>query len=630
MKSNLLIGPLLFTACFEVLASGATWSSYGGTSAGEQFHPAVGINRNNVRELEIAWTYRTGELSDGSDETPATLLQVTPIQFEDSLVICTAYNDIVALDASTGRERWRYRAQSVENTGFYGSRYCRGVSLWVDPATKGDCSARIFQAALDGVIHAVDARTGSPCTGFGRDGKIALNELEYCGEGRIFNTSPPAVAGDTVIVGGAFYDNMFGDTMDGIVRGFDVRTGQIKWSWNPIPSHLSKTVGGANAWAPLAVDEARGWVFLPTGSPSYDVLGVYRKDPIPHANAVVALDTQTGELIWSFQTVHHDLWDYDLASMPTLTTIDWEGERRDVVVQGTKQGLIFVLDRETGESIFPFEERAVPASDVLDERASPTQPVPTQPPPVTSQSISEQDAWGLLVFDKLICRNKLKSLRNEGMFTPPSLQGSLLHPSFLGGVNWGGIAVDPGRQLAVVNSSNLAASVTLIPRAEFDREKHLPDGFSHYEMRGAPYVLVRGVLRSPLGAPCNPPPWGHLTAIDLRSGDFAWQVPFGRTIAAGVRTPKRWGSPNQGGPLVTGSGLVFIGASPDSRLRAYDIDTGSLLWEGALPAPAFSSPMAYLDSTGRQYIVIAAGGSPGFETELDNAIVAFALPEVTE
>lgn len=614
----------LWTASLE--AAEANWSAYGGGPAGEQYHPATDINPGNVAQLEVAWVYRTGESSEGSQGNPGTLLQVTPIQFEDSLLLCTARNDIVALDASTGRERWRYAAQVARDTAFYGSQYCRGVALWEGLKTESPCSARVFEATIDGVIHAVDARTGQRCRDFGSDGRIDLNALDYLGQGRIFNTSPPAIARDTVIVGGAFYDNKHGDALDGLIRGFDVRSGRLKWSWNPIPPHLSKAVGGANAWAPLAVDTSRNWVFIPTGSPSYDVLGVNRKDPVPEANAVVALDAETGEFIWSFQTVHHDLWDYDLASMPTLTTIDWQGKPRDVVVQGTKQGFVYVLDRDTGEPVFPVEDKPVPTSDVPGELASPTQPVPTRPPPLTSQRITADEAWGPLLFDRLSCRKKLAALHNEGLFTPPSLQGSVLHPSFLGGINWGGIAIDPKRQLAVVNSANLVASVTLIPRTEYEPRKHLPEGFSFYEMRGAPYVLVRGVLRSPLGAPCNPPPWGRLTAIDLRSGEFAWQVPFGRAVIAGLRTPEQWGAPNQGGPLVTGGGLVFIAASPDPYLRAYDIRTGHLLWEGELPVPAFASPMTYRDASGRQLVVIAAGGSAGFETDLDDAIIAFALP----
>ena len=377
----------------------------------------------------------------------------------------------------------------------------------------------------------------------------------------------------------------------------------------------------------MSVDQDRGWVFLPTGSPSYDTFGINRSESIPDGNAVVVLNASTGKKVWSFQTVHHDLWDYDLASMPTLATIERDGEAVEVVLQATKTGFVFVLDRDTGDPIFPVEERPVPQSDVEGESAAATQPFPLLPAPVTSQQVAADDAWGTVIVDRSGCREQLEALRNEGLFTPPSVSGSILHPSFLGGTNWGGIAYDAGTGLAVLNSSNLVSAVTLVPRATFDAEVHAPSGTATYEMRGSPYIMTRRVLMSSLGAPCNPPPWGQLTAIDMSSGETRWQVPFGRVeFGAGIKTLSSWGAPNQGGPIITKGGLIFIGASLDSKFRAYDLMTGEELWSATTPAPATATPMTYeYGPDNRQFVVVAAGGHGAFETKLSDAIVAYSL-----
>ena len=299
------------------------------------------------------------------------------------------------------------------------------------------------------------------------------------------------------------------------------------------------------------------------------------KSPSPSATRWWALEALTGTVVWSYQTVRHDLWDYDLSAMPTLALVERNGSKTPAVLQATKMGFVFVLDRLTGKPLFPVEERLAPPTDVPGEYAAPTQPAPLLPAPVTSQQLRPEDAWGVALLDKKECRAKLEKLRNEGLYTPPSLQGSLLHPSFLGGTNWGGIAYDSETGLAVLNSSNLAASVTLVPREDYDPEKDGKPGLSFYEMRGSPYIMLRGVLLSSLGAPCNPPPWGRLTAIDMNNGETRWQIPFGRVeFGPLIKSLPSWGAPNQGGPIITGSGLIFIGASPDNLLRAYRLRTG--------------------------------------------------------
>ena len=617
--------------------AGGDWPTYGGQASGTQYSALKQINLNNVDQLEVAWTYHTGELSSGTKQADKTAFPATPIYANNRLYLCTPFNHIVALDPGTGKQLWRFDPKRPLTGTFYGSNSCRGVTYWqakTETEKNQFCGKRLFEAVQNGVLVSVDADTGQPCTGFGNNGRIDLNQLDYKGDGQIHLSSPPAVYQDVVIIGSAIYDNKWGDAPDGIVRAFDARTGSELWHWNPIPAHLSSTTGAANTWAPISIDHNRGWVFLPTGSPSYDVYGAGRRDPIPFGNAVVVLNALSGELIWSYQTVHHDLWDYDLPSMPTLVQVEQEGQQIPAVLQATKMGYVFVLNRLTGESLFPVKETPVPQTTVANEYSAPTQPIPKLPAPVTSQTLTPKDGWGLLFFDKKACDKKFSALRNEGLYTPPSTEGSILHPSFLGGSNWGGIAYDQTSGLAVLNSSNLAASVTLVAKDQYDPAMHRPKGFSYYEMIGSPYVLLRGVLQSPLGmgifrAPCNPPPWGQLTAIDIKSGETRWQIPFGQMELPGpFKSPAVWGAPNQGGPIITAGGLVFIGASPDNLLRAYDLETGKLLWRGNIPAPAIATPMTFSHGVnGRQYIAVAAGGHQGFQTTQSDTLIAFALPE---
>ena len=608
------------------------WPTYGGQSSGTQYSSLDQINLSNVDNLQIAWEYNTGEISSGTDAVDETVYQVTPILANNKLYLCTPFNKIVALDPTTGKEEWVYDPKKPLTGAFYWSHNCRGVSYWQADAEKEQeqfCGKRVFQTTQTGILISVDADTGKLCKGFGNNGKIDLNTLDYKGSGKIYSTSPPAIFKDVIITGGSIYDNKFGDALDGIVRGFDIRTGEERWNWNPIPEHLSDKVGAANAWAPISIDQKNGWVVIPTGSPSYDLFGKHRKEPIPDANAVVVLNALTGEKVWSYQTVHHDLWDYDLSSMPTLVEVERDGKTIEAVLQATKMGFIYLLDRQTGEPLFEVEERPVPQTDVPGEYSSPTQPFPAKPAPVTSTHIDSEDGWGVVYFDESNCETQLANLRNEGIFTPPSLNGSVLHPAFLGGTNWGGIAFDNDSATAVVNSSNLVASVTLIPKDEYKEDKHRPKGYSYYEMRGSEYVGIRGILQSPLPGkpPCNPPPWGFLTALNMNTGETKWKIPFGRLDLFGpIKSPEAWGAPNMGGPIITKGGLIFIGASPDKAFRAYNLKTGELVWKGEIPAPATATPMTY-KAGGKQFVVIAAGGHLGFGTVQSDSIVAFALPD---
>ncbi|MCY3750496.1 MAG: pyrroloquinoline quinone-dependent dehydrogenase [Gammaproteobacteria bacterium] len=612
------------------------WPVYGGAPGGGQYSPLSRIDRHNVRELEIAWVYHSGDVSDGADGTAVTPLEVNPILANDRLYLCTPFNRIVALDPATGTEEWSHDPGIDRKNTYSRGSYCRGVAYWSE-AAPGDreqvCGKRVLSGIGDGRLVAVDADTGRPCSDFGKNGQIDLNTFDYHGEGSISLTSPPAIYRDVVIVGATILDGEWANAPDGIVRGFDVRSGRELWNWNPIPEHLRDTLGGANTWAPISIDSRRGWVFLPTGSPSHDPYGLHRPGSIPHGNAVVALDALTGEEIWSYQTLRHDLWDYDLPSMPALVELDRNGSKTEAVLQATKTGFFFILDRDTGRSLFPVKEMKVPQSDVEGEKSSPVQPAPLMPPPFTAQSVTADDAWGLTPWDRKQCRDKILALRNEGLYTPPSVNGSVLFPSDSGGSNWGGVAYDPESGLAVINSTNVLRSQKLAPRREFEAsggQQKTAGRSSVALMPGTPYVWIRETLVSDLGIPCNPPPWGNLTAIDTHSGEIRWQIPFGRKpFGFGLfRSPKKWGSPNQGGPIITGGGLIFIGASIDNRFRAYDLHSGKELWSAEIPAPGNATPMTYLHGgSNRQFVVIAAGGYPTFGTELSDAIVAFALPE---
>jgi quinoprotein glucose dehydrogenase len=612
-------------------ADAKDWPTYGGQSSGTKYAALEQINRDNVRQLQLAWTHHTGDLAFDGVTADFTVSEMTPIYANERLYICTPYNRVEALDPATGRTLWSYDPKKPLTGNMYKQNYCRGVSYWQveDRAERAkECGKRIFFATQNAVLLSLDADSGKPCASFGNGGRINLAALDYKGVGQVANTSPPAIYKNIVIVGGAVRDNHERDSLDGIVRGFDAVSGKQLWAWNPIPANISDVTGAANTWAPISVDTRNGFVFLPTGSASYDTYGVNRKENIPDANAVVVLDALTGKRVWSYQTIRHDLWDYDVPAMPTLATIEKDGKAVEAVIQGTKTGNVFVLDRKTGKPLFPVEEIAAPKSDIPGEITSPTQPMPVLPKPVTSQMIKTDDGWGALGFDAAECRDKLARFRNDGIFTPPSVNGSILHPSFLGGVNWGGIAYDPNSGLAIVNSSNLVSSVTLMRRNEYDEKVHKRPGVSVYEMKGAPYVMLREVLMSSIGAPCNPPPWGNLTAIDMKTGEHRWQIPFGRVeFSTKFRSLESWGAPNQGGPIVTKGGLIFIGASLDSRFRAYDIQSGKELWSYEVPAPATATPMTFEHSDGRQYVVVSAGGHGGFQTKLSDAIVAFALPK---
>jgi quinoprotein glucose dehydrogenase len=591
-----------------------------------QYSPLAQIRPDNVARLELAWTYRTGEplvALPGGGRPPA--FEATPVFAFGLLYIGTPYGKAIALDPETGRERWSFDAKIPRDASF-GDFANRGVSAWVDAkSAAGPCHERIFFASIDARLFALDARTGAACADFGRQGVVDLETglrrgPEYPGEYE--QTSPPAVIDDLVVIGSAIADNHRAASVTGEVRAFDARTGALRWTFDPLPDNLE--AGGANAWSRIVADPDRHLVFVPTGSPSPDYYGGLRKGDNRYANSVVALRAATGAVAWHFQTVHHDLWDYDVATPPALFTTERGGRAVAGVAVGSKTGHLFLLDRETGTPLFPVEERPVPASDVPGEEAARTQPFPTLPPALAPQRLTADEAWGASDSDRAWCREQIAALRSEGAFTPPSLRGTLVVPGNVGGLHWGGVAFAREQGLLITPTNRLAALARLVPQAQVESYRKEHSDRETTRQRGAPYAMSRVFLRAPSGLPCNPPPFGTLSAVEVATGKIRWEVPLGQLPFPGARP--EWGSVNLGGPLATGGGLVFIGASVDPAIRAFDAATGALLWKGALPASARSVPMSFQGADGKQYVVIAAGGHDPAFGPLDNAIVAFRLP----
>lgn len=616
-----------------VPAWGDEWPSYGRDPGGTRYAPDAAITPANVGMLEVAWTFRTGDTGEGFRSAGKAAFEATPVLHAGRLYFSTPFNRILAIEAANGAEVWRFDAKPDPSLR-YSAVTSRGVSLWVGPAASGACAARIFAGTIDGRLLALDAATGMLCPDFGKAGQIDLSEdVRLKGKGQYQVTSPPAIFEDLVIVGSAIGDNRAVDLELGVVRAYDARSGRLVWSFDPIPrvgeaaarlgwtAAAQEKTGAGNVWSIMSVDPARGLVFLPTSSPSPDFYGGERPGDNLYASSLVALEARTGRMVWHQQLVRHDLWDYDLPAQPVLAEVTREGVRVPAVIQTTKMGLVFVFHRETGAPLFPIEERPVPRSDVPGEVTANTQRFPVVPPPLVPHGpLKPEDAFGLTFWDRGKCAERIAAARSEGIYTPPSLKGSIVYPSYAGGSNWGGLAYDGARGLAFVNVNSIAAIVRLVPRAEAK-----PDLPGYTAQAGTPYALSREILLSPLGLPCSPPPWGMLTAVDMTTGTIKWQVKLGTTRDV---APWPWfelGMPNFGGPIATASGLVFIAATTDNYLRAFDADSGRELWKGRLPAGGQATPMTYTIG-GRQYVVVAAGGHGEAGTTKGDYVVAFALP----
>jgi quinoprotein glucose dehydrogenase len=626
MRAALLSAVLLALGCL-VAEPGHAWEFWGGDQGGTRFSKLDQITPTNVGNLVPAFEFHTGDLVRRPPAVMArTKFEATPLFVEDSLIFCTPFNEVIALDPGSGAQKWRYDPDISESQR-PGNRYvCRGVAYWVDDqAAEGSaCRSRIFMGTNDVRLIALDARTGKPCADFGASGEVKIEigkQLLWAGEFQI--TSAPVVARGVVVVGSSISDNARVDAPLGTVRAFDAHTGRPRWTWDPL-IHDGISAGHSNVWAPMSADEGRGLVFLPTTSPSPDFWGGKRIGNDEHANSVVALRIETGELVWSFQTVHHDVWDYDVPAQPTLARIDTGEGMRDVVIQPTKQGFVFVLDRDTGQPIWPVEERVVPQGGAEGEELSSTQPFPTHVPALVPQRFSRDDIFRLLPFiGNSSCDEQLATRRNDGLYTPPSTQGTILYPMTGGGVNWGGAAFDPVNQILYANTTHAVHVVTLIPRAEADRFTP-PPGLELGPQRGAPFAMTRKVATSRLGLLCNRPPWGEMVAVDLKAGKMLWHSTVGTTEdKAPLGLAFKWGMPLVSGVAITAGGLVFTGAT-DAYLRAFDGKSGEELWQGRLPVPGVANPMTYLWK-GEQYVAIAAGGHSEIGTSIGDSVLAFRL-----
>lgn len=573
--------------------------------------PNCAITRENVSQLERGWTFRTGDLSDASTG-PSSAFECTPILIDGTLLVVSPFNRVFALDPDTGKPRWSYdpkiarkRPQAVMQL------ICRGVSAWQDPANK---RWRVFVATNDGRLIALDLAKGRPIPGFGKAGTVDLRAGIPARYRNAYGvTSATCVIGSRVVVGSCIADDFNALMPSGQVRAFDARTGKLSWRWSPVGG------GAANAWATISADPGRGLLFVPTGSQSPDFFGGLRPGNDSYADAVTCLRASTGKAVWSFQTVHHDLWNYDVPSQPILTEVG----HRPAVVALTKMGHVFVLDRLTGKPILPVEERAVPKSDVPEERASASQPIPVKPLALDPDKF---EPWGRTNEAREKVAARVKGLRAEGLFTPPSTQGTLIFPGGIGGANWSGGSVDPNTGTLFVNTNRLALVATLVPRAKYAAEREQrPGGLS--AQLGTPYGVRQQFLFSAGGLPANRPPWGVLHAVDLNTGTLKWEVPLG--VHPGVATnpaAKQWGSPNLGGSFATDTGLVFIAAAMDSTLRAFDARDGKVVWSARLPAGGNATPMTYRSpKTGATYVVQCAGGHHGLGSEEGDYVVAFRL-----
>lgn len=633
---------VLAAAVLWAAAAGAGepgWPYYGGDEGGRRFSEAAEITPANVAGLKPVWRYSTGDLVTKGDAMRHASFENTPILADGKLFVCSPFNEVSALDPGTGRALWRFDPKIDIHLRYPNDYVCRSVAFW-RAAAKGQCAARVYLVTNDRRLFALDAETGKPCPGFGDRGAVAITPYpEMFRPSEVQNTSGPVVTHGLVIVGSSIDDNQRVDAPRGTVHAYDALTGRLRWTFDPIPrdpaapnaaswtGRAAAVTGAANVWAPISVDEAHGLVFLPTTSPSPDFYGGERPGDDRYADSVVAVHAETGRVAWAFQITHHDVWDYDVPAEPTLGLVTYHGRTAPAVIQATKQGLLFTLDRLSGQPLIPVEERRVPQGGAPGEQLSPTQPFPVAPKPLAPNRIRPDDAFGLTFWDRGACRKIIEGARAEGLYTPPSLKGTILYPFTGGGTNWGGLAFDERHDIVYVNTSSAMHRVRLIPRAEFAAARAANPDKEVSPQRGTPYGMIRELVVSPLGMPCNPPPWGLLHAIDMHDGRELWAVPLGTTEDLAPFSEYllgHTGTPNFGGPIVTAGGLVFIGAAMDDYLRAFDAKTGAELWRGRLPAGGQATPMTYVWK-GRQYVVIAAGGHAKTNTKRGDEVMAFGL-----
>lgn len=616
------------------------WAHWGNTTAGNRFAALDQINKGNIDKLQVAWTFRTGDIPQSTGAGAED--QNTPLQIGDTVYTCTAYGKVFALDADTGAQRWKFDPQGTAPNW----QRCRGLGYFETPAASdnqpGACTKRLFLPTGDARLIAINAETGKPCEAFGNQGTVDLTtDMGEVKPGYYQQTSTPLVAGDVVIVGGRVADNYSTGEPPGVVRAYDVRSGELVWAWDPGNPNTTKrppagenyTRGTPNVWSAMSYDARLGLVYLPTGNATPDFFGGQRTDmDNKWSSSIVALDVKTGQVRWHFQTTHNDLWDFDLPAQPLLYDVpDDKGGTQPALAQVTKQGEIFLLNRETGVPIARVEERPVPQGHVPGERYSPTQPFSVDMPSIGNKTLTESDMWGATPFDQLMCRIQFKGMRHEGVYTPPGMDRALQFPGSLGGMNWGSVSVDPNTNYMFVNDMRLGLANYMIPRDK------IKAGASGIEMgvvpqEGTPFGAMRERFLSAVGIPCQKPPFGTMTAIDLKTHKLMWQVPVGTvqdTGPLGIRMhlPIPIGMPTLGASLATQSGLLFFAGTQDFYLRAFDTGNGNEIWKSRLPVGSQSGPMTYVSpKTGRQYILLTVGGARQ-STDRGDYVIAYALPE---
>lgn len=617
------------------------WRYYGRTPNGTRYSPDTEITADTISGLQVAWTFQTGDIAkDGAED------QNTPLQIGDTLYICTPHNKVFALNAETGEQRWAFDPKAQSPLW----QRCRGVGYYEEAnaaASQAVCSKKIILTTIDARLIALDAKTGLLCDNFGDHGTVDLKKgMGEVKPGYYFPTSAPTVVKDKIVIGGWVFDNRSTDEPSGVVRAFNVRTGALDWAWDLGAPDRTGTPGDGeiftrdtpNVWSTPAFDEKLGLIYLPTGNSPPDFWGAQRsKESEKYSSSVVAVEIDSGKARWSFQTVHHDLWDYDVASQPALYDIpDGKGGTLPALIQTTKRGQIFLLNRETGKPLAQVLEKVAPQGGQEGDFLSPTQPYSVDMPSIGTEPLSEAKMWGMTFLDQLYCRIEFRKMRYQGEFTPPTTKRSLIYPGYYGGLLWGGVSIDETTGILFVNDMRMPQWLELVPREDVEKKGFAAgahDGFAMQE--GAPYGVWKNAFLSPLGVPCHQPPYGTMSAIDLKTRTLLWQRPMGSIedsgplgIKTGLHAPI--GMPTLGGPLSTAGGLVFFAGTQDYYLRALDSKTGTEIWRARLPVGAQATPISYISpESGRQFIVISAGGAR-MTPDRGDYVIAYALPKKVE
>jgi quinoprotein glucose dehydrogenase len=625
------------------------WQAYGRSNMGQRYSPLSQITPENVGKLDVAWTFHTGDVR-GKGDPGETTYEVTPLKIGDTIYLCTPHDLVFALDAETGEKKWSFDPKIVQPAANDTQHLtCRGVSYDVGGRTiapsasatttpaSPDCAQRIFLPTVDARLIALSAKTGAVCPGFGgADGTVDLwQNMPNVTAGSYYSTSPPLVTSHLIIVGGAVNDNVSTSETSGVIRAFDLDTGELVWNWDslnpeataPIAAGQTYSVNSPNSWSVSSYDADLGLVYIPMGNQPPDQYGGNRTANAEKFSAsIVALNVETGKLAWVFQATHHDLWDMDVPAQPSLLDLTIGGAQVPALVAPTKQGEIFVLNRKTGEPLLPVTEEPVPQGAVEGDHTAPTQPLSAlsfKPTPLTEASM-----WGITPFDQLACRIAFRSLRYEGRFTPPSTGGTIVYPGNFGTFNWGAVAVDPERQVVFAMPVYLAFTSTLVPRSNAEeRVVTDPNTPAFNENFGAPYAAKMGPFLSPLQLPCQAPPWGYVAGADLTTGQIAYRHVNGTVQdLSPVPVPLKMGVPGIGGPIITKGGVAFLSGTLDYYVRGYDLATGKKLWEARLPAGGQATPMTYWsDASQRQFLLVVAGGHGSTGTEPGDSIIAYAL-----